>query len=363
MIITPYSKNAKKHPAKQIEQIKASLKEFGVQQPIVVDKDGVIIVGHGRYQAIQELGWEMKPEWVKVADLTEDQAKAYRLADNKLNESEWDMDLVMEDLKDLEDDLVELTGFDKDLLIEPDEADDEVPEVPEEPQSKLGDLYELGGHRVLCGDSTKLEDVEQLMDGKKADMVFTDPPFPNNSGIMHEMIVGIEDAFNNARTFCNHTMIWFWDNLQTAPFLEKINARHIWHKTNGWQAGHFEMMNEYRGNEERGECKVYSFPNVGVLKRKEVGGHLTPKPTALPVEILLEKTKENHLVLDIFLGAGSTLIAAEKTGRICYGMELDPKYIDVIVQRYVDYTGNATIKKNGEEIVWKKTPTKSPTNA
>lgn len=352
--ITPYPKNQKKHPKKQVEQVANSIKEFGMNQPIVVDKNGVIIVGHGRYEALKLLKWEIKPEYIKVVDLTEEQAKAYRLADNKLNESEWDMALVIEELKGLSEPMLELTGFDKDLIIEPDEKDDEVPEVPVEPQSKLGDLYELGNHRVLCGDSTKIEDVEQLMDGKKADMVFTDPPFPNNSGIMHEMIVGIEDAFNNARTFCNHTMIWFWDNLQNTPFDEKINARHIWHKTNGWQAGYFEMMNEYRGNEERGECKVYSHPNVGVLKRSEVGGHLTPKPTALPVEIMLEKTKENHLVLDMFLGAGSTLIASQKTGRICYGMELDPKYIDVIVQRYVDYTGNNKIKLNGKEIIWQK---------
>ena len=124
MQITPYGKNAKKHPQKQIEQIKASLTEFGVQQPIVVDKDGVIIVGHGRYLALQHLGWEIKPEYIKkLENLTPEEVNAYRLADNKLNESEWDMNLVMEDLKDLDDDLIELTGFDKDLIIEPDEAE------------------------------------------------------------------------------------------------------------------------------------------------------------------------------------------------------------------------------------------------
>lgn len=159
MHITPYTKNAKKHPRKQIEQVAASIKEFGMNQPIVVDKQGVIIVGHGRYEALKHLGWDIKPEWVKTVDLTEEQANAYRLADNKLNESEWDMALVLEDLKDLDDDLVELTGFDKDLLIEPDEADDEVPDVPEEPQSKLGDLYELGNHRVLCGSATDISNV------------------------------------------------------------------------------------------------------------------------------------------------------------------------------------------------------------
>ena len=124
MQIIPYSKNAKKHPQKQVEQVAESIKRFGMNQPIVVDKDGVIIVGHGRYLALQHLGWEIKPEYIKqLTDLTPEEVNAYRLADNKLNESEWDMNLVMEDLKDLDDDLIELTGFDKDLIIEPDEAE------------------------------------------------------------------------------------------------------------------------------------------------------------------------------------------------------------------------------------------------
>jgi len=177
MNITPYSLNAKKHTKKQIEQVAKSIKEFGMNQPIVVDKQGVIIVGHGRYEALLSLGMEIKDEYIKVVDLTEEQAKAYRLADNKLNESDWDMELVVDELKELSMPMLELTGFDSDLILEANEKDDEVPETPEEPQSKLGDLYELGEHRVLCGDSTKVEDVERLMDGKKADMVFTDPPY------------------------------------------------------------------------------------------------------------------------------------------------------------------------------------------
>ena len=157
--IKPYEKNAKKHPKKQVEQIAKSIKEFGFNQPIVIDKKGVIIVGHGRYEAAKLLGLSDVP--VIEVELTEEQAKAYRLADNKLNESEWEMDLVIEELKGLSEEMLDLTGFDKDLIIEPDDKDDEVPEVPEEPKSKLGDLYELGNHRVLCGDATKKEDVER----------------------------------------------------------------------------------------------------------------------------------------------------------------------------------------------------------
>ena len=123
MEITPYPKNAKKHPKKQVEQVAASIKEFGMNQPIVVDKQGVIIVGHGRYEALKHLGWEIKDEYIKVVDLTEEQAKSYRLADNKLNESDWDMDLVIEELKELTEPMLDLTGFDKDLTIEPEEED------------------------------------------------------------------------------------------------------------------------------------------------------------------------------------------------------------------------------------------------
>ena len=179
MDIRPYDKNAKKHPDKQLKQIANSLKEFGWQQPIVVDKNGVIIVGHGRWEAYKKYPEGIKEPKIEVADLTEEQAKAYRLADNKLNESEWDMKLAVDELKELSEEMQELTGFDLDLLIEPDEKDDEIPEDAP-PVAKLGDLWALGRHRLLCGDATKIEDVERLMDGKKADMVFTDPPYNIN---------------------------------------------------------------------------------------------------------------------------------------------------------------------------------------
>src|SRR3990167_7835430 len=178
--ITPYSKNAKQHPRKQIQQIADSIREFGFNQPLVVDKDNVIIVGHGRYEAAKLLNLAKVP--VLQVNLSEKKAKAYRLADNKLNESDWDMEMVIEELKALEDEaLVVLTGFEKDLLIGFDEKDDVIPEIPKVAKSKIGDLYELGnGHRILCGDSTLKENVEKLMDGKKADIVFTDPPYSVN---------------------------------------------------------------------------------------------------------------------------------------------------------------------------------------
>lgn len=389
MKITPYSLNAKKHPKKQIEQVANSIKEFGMNQPIVVDKFGVIIVGHGRYEALQSLGWEVKDEWIKIVDLTEEQAKAYRLADNKLNESEWDMELVLQELKGLSDDMFSLTGFDSDLIIEADEKDDEVPEVPEEPQSELGDLYELGNHRVLCGDSTKLEDVEKLMDGKKADMVFTDPPWNVNYGdtkkdneqgykprkIMNDnlgedFVPFMKDTFAMTNAFSkggaptyvvmsaqewggmmeamevsgfhwSSTIIWKKDHLVLSRKDYHTQYEPIWY---GWKEG-----SRLKPVEDRKQSDVWDFkrPTVSEL-------HPTTKPVELIERAIINSSKNEDIILEQFCGSGSTLIASEKTGRICYGMELDPKYTDVIVQRYVDFTGNDKIIKNGKPITWKK---------
>src|SRR3989338_3324484 len=163
--IKTYAKNAKKHSQKQIEQVANSIKEFGFIQPIVIDKNNEIVIGHCRYEASKLLGLKEIPI-ISVEKLTDEEVKALRLADNKLNESEWDMSLAIEELKGLSEEMFNLTGFDKDLIIEADEKDDIIPENVE-PKAKLGDLYKLGNHRVLCGDSTKIEDVERLMDGKK----------------------------------------------------------------------------------------------------------------------------------------------------------------------------------------------------
>jgi hypothetical protein len=207
--LKPYEKNAKKHPPKQVDLLAENIQRFGFTTPVLVDKDNNVIAGHGRLLALKKLAHKEAP-CVRMEHLTADEVKALRLADNKIAElGEWDMDLALEELKGLDDDLLDLTGFDADLLIEPDEKDDEVPDVPEVPQSKLGDLYVLGEHRVLCGDSTKLEDVERLMDGKKADMVFTDPPYGMklnadysgmkgwHQGKKYDNVIGDHSDFNN----------------------------------------------------------------------------------------------------------------------------------------------------------------------
>jgi len=376
MNIQPYPKNAKKHPKKQIEQVANSIKEFGMNQPIVVDKQGVIIVGHGRYEALKSLGWEVKPEWVKVVDLTEEQANAYRLADNKLNESDWDMNLVIEELKGLSLELLDLTGFDKDLIIEPDEKDDEVPELPEEPTAKLGDIYQLGEHRVMCGSATEFDDVEKLMDGQKADMVNTDPPY----GVSYQSNMRTKtekfDVLKNDDVFldvapviaaCSKGWVFVWTSWKVlTTWIELFEGfgyptnQVIWFKGGGgigdlkktFSSDYETALVWHRGAELVGK-RIGSVWKVGKDGAAEYK-HPTQKPVALAEEAIDKTTKKGAVVLDLFGGSGSTLIACEKLGRECRMMELDPKYVDVIVQRYVDYTGNENIIKNGEPIIWKK---------
>lgn len=346
MKITPYEKNAKKHPKKQVEQVAASIKEFGMNQPIVVDKQGVIIVGHGRYEALKLLGWDIKDEWIKVVDLTEEQTKAYRLADNKLNESDWDMGLVLEELKTLSDEQLLLTGFDKDLIIEPDEKDDEVPELPEEPKSKLGDLYKLGEHRLLCGDATKLEDVERLMDGEKPDLIHTDPPYGMNavskSGVLSAKYDGdimgddtpdvAKDSFNLIYgLYPDAKQIWWGANYYSSV-LPDSECWLVWDKNNG--------------QSDQTDCEL-AWANFRSVVRQFTQSsektnrvHPTQKPVSLMEWIMKRFKYTANTVFDPFLGSGSTLIASHKNNIKCYGMELDPKYVDVIVKRWEDYTGN-----------------------
>jgi len=373
-LIKPYEKNAKKHPKKQIEQVAASIKEFGFNQPIVIDKDNVIIVGHGRLEAAKFLGLKDVP--TLTVDLDKKQASAYRLADNKLNESEWEMDLVIEELKELDsEELVELTGFDKDLLIEPDDKDDEVPDVPEEPKSKLGEIYKLGNHRIMCGDSTKIEDVEKLMDGNKADLVVTDPPY--NTGMDGE---GKAEKARLSHMFNDNIENW-------EQFIKDFLANYIvstkgecafyvfidWRKVNDirsemetvmdvknvivWDKKVHGLGSDYKstyelcivgkkGNPEIKNRFGLDYQDIWRLQR-EMGRnkmHATVKPIELLEKPIKHASKEDDIVMDLFLGSGSTLIACEKTERACYGMELDPKYIDVIIKRWEDYTGQQAEK-------------------
>lgn len=414
--IKPYHKNAKKHPEKQIQQIAESIKAFGFNQPIVIDKNNEIVVGHGRYEAAKLLGLTDVPV-IRADQLTEEQVKAYRLADNKLNESEWDMTLAIEELKGLSDEMIDLTGFDRDLLIEDDEKDDLIPENPPA-VSKLGDLYILGKHRVLCGDATKKEDVEKLMNGNKADMVFTDPPYNVNysgrgentsEGILNDKMskesfdVFLEEIFKRYDENCKTGGGWYiFHSSSTQHQFQKaiensgwnVKNQIIWNKPTasmGW--GDYRWKHEpmfYCGKDktifygDRTNSTILDFhkseqqllnwakrvkrdeqngkTSIWTMKRDSVQGykHPTQKPVELISYALYNSSKAEDIVLDLFGGSGSTLIACEKTNRIGYLMELDEKYVDTIIQRYVDYTKNENIIKNGEQIIWQKS--KIPTN-
>lgn len=412
--IKPYTKNAKEHPAKQIKQIAASIKEFGFNQPVVVDKAGVIIVGHGRYEAAKMLGMMDIPA-IQV-NLTEQQAKAYRLADNKLNESAWDMDLVIEELKSLSTEMLDLTGFSHDLILETDAKDDCIPDLPAKTKIKIGDMFALGKHRLLCGDSTVRENYEKVAGGGLADMVFTDPPYNvdytggmnakdknKRTGILNDKM-GKEQFFNFLRAVCTnlnefshgpayicmssseldtlkrayegtgghwqsfiiwvkntftlsradyqHTyepMLYGWPaRIKNHYFIDQRNIANVWEdlrevksKFDGeftsikFQGFEVKVKGKAEGMVKRGKQRTdiwrYDKPN----KSAE---HPTMKPVAMVLEAIINSSKEGDIVLDPFLGSGTTLIAAEKSGRVCYGMELDPKYCDVIIQRWEEFT-------------------------
>lgn len=376
--LKPYDKNAKEHPKKQVDAIARSIQEFGFNQPIVVDKDNVIIVGHGRLLAGKKLGLTEVPV-MKLSNLTPEQVNAYRLADNKLNESDWDMKLVVEELRELDSAGfdIEVTGFIRDIL-GPDDKDDEVPEIPVTPRTQVGDLYELGDHRLLCGDSTKTEDMEKLFRGNKADMVFTDPPY--NTGIQQgraskEWGIIENDAMSETdfAKFCKAfvdvlykysegdkyiCMSWSaYDLLYQA--MPNVKNCIVWVKNNfglghGYRPQHEFILFDGGNIKANDESNVWFEKKDGATEYK----HPTQKPVALAARAINNSAKAGQTILDLFLGSGSTLIACEKTNRNCYGLELDPKFADVIVQRWVNFTGNTTVKKNGVEEQWEVTEQK-----
>jgi 16S rRNA G966 N2-methylase RsmD len=316
-------------------------------RPIVIDENNIVLGGNMRLKACIEAGLKDVP--VKQAkELTEEQKKEFIIKDN-VGFGDWSWDDLANNWDEqlLTEWGLDIPNFDANVL-EAEEDDFAVPDGGIETDIVLGDLFEIGEHRLLCGDSTDSDQVAKLMNGQKADMVFTDPPFPNNSEIMHDMIKNIDGAFNNSRLFCNKLMIWFWDNLEFPPFSEQVTSKHIWHKTNGWQAGHFETMYCYHNDEKRHEQKVYSVNNVGgENNRKEQGNHPTPKPISLIFEIINDLSKDSKSILDLFLGSGTTMLASHQLKRNCFGMELDPKYCQVIIDRMKKLDPNLIIKKNG----------------
>jgi len=363
--LIPYVNNSRTHSDAQVAQIAASIKEFGWTNPILVDGDKGIIAGHGRLLAARKLGHTKVPT-IELKHLTAAQRKAYVIADNQLAlNAGWDTTLLTLELQELQklDFDLELLGFDPkelDALLEPEQVEgltDEnaVPDVPDDPKTKLGDIYQLGNHRLMCGDSTSIDAVEKLMDGQKADMVFTDPPYninyqgvkdkrekikndkmPDNEFVdfLTESLMGCETMYvccswHYAHLF-REAMIKLarqpkamivWDKVNPAQHLDKYFKQHEIIYYYGDYGGHKTL---------RGD--------VWTLKRQRNTVHPTMKPVEL-IEIALNDNVGKKIVYDGFGGSGSTMIACEKLGRHSRMMELDPKYCDVIVKRWEDFTG------------------------
>lgn len=382
--ITPYENNAKIHTEEQIEQIKKSIEEFGMNDPIGIwGKDNIIIEGHGRLMACKELGFNEVPV-IRLDDLTDDQRKAYTLIHNQTTmNTGFDIDILNEELQSIDLDMSDF-GFDEikldDIEEEKEVVEDEVPEVPEEPKAKLGDIYQLGNHRLMCGDSTKEEDVAKLMNGVKADMVFTDPPYnvdysnierpkasktdlgkiKNDIMSENDFIYFLEEVYKrlDENTKDNSSFyIWYADKSTISFYtalLEtniKFNQLLIWKKPmllgrSRYQWAHEPCIFAIKGTpyftEDRTKTTVWDFG--GYDKSKNV--HPTQKPLFLPAEAINNSSKKEDIVLDLFGGSGSTLIACEQLNRKCYMMELDPHYIDVIIQRWENLTGQKAVKIN-----------------
>lgn len=373
--IMPYEKNAKIHPDEQIAHIANSIREFGFQQPIVLDKHNVVIIGHGRLLAAKKIGLSEVPV-LYADDLTDAQVKALRLADNKTNESEWDFSMLETELDDLRLDF-DMSDFGFDLDDESLQSggvqEDEVPEPPVEPRSKVGDLYQLGEHRLICGDSTDVAVIDRLMDGVKADMLLTDPPYNvDYTGKTKDALKIQNDKMDNDsfRQFLR-------DSFATADSVMRAGAVfYIWHADsegynfrgacadNNWKVRECLIWNKNSmvlGRQDyqwKHEPCLYGWKDgashLWASDRKQTTVlnfdrpiradlHPTMKPISLFAYQIGNNTHEKDAVLDLFGGSGSTLIACEQLNRKCYMCELDPHYVDVIIERWENLTGNKAV--------------------
>jgi len=374
--LIPYINNSRKHSDEQVAQIAASIKEFGWTNPILVDGEKGIIAGHGRLMAARKLKMGKVPT-IELAHLTDTQRKALIIADNKLAlNSDWDNELLTIELNELLADgfALEVLGFNPDelsALLEPEVVEgltdeDAVPEVPEEPKTRLGDIYQLGRHRLMCGDSTSLEAVDKLMNGNKVDMVFTDPPYNvafNGRSGKHEVIKNdnmpeaefadfITEVCNTIRAV-DPKVYYIWCNWNFYGVLQDkldyksciVWAKNVFGMGQGYRHQHeFCLFNGKIDQEIKNESDLWN------IKKDTNYVHPTQKPVALSVRAFGNHVKLLN-VLDLFGGSGSTLIGAEQTGRNAYLMELDPKYCDVIVKRWEEFTGKkAVLLTQTEEV-------------
>jgi len=389
--LIPYANNSRTHSDAQVAQIAASIKEFGWTNPILVDGEKGIIAGHGRLMAARKLKMAEVPV-IEISHLTETQKKALVIADNKLAlNADWDLDLLTIELDELLADGfdLELLGFDKDeldKLLEPEQIEgltdeDAVPEIPEEPKTKPGDVWLLGKHRLMCGDSTSIQHLETLTDGQLVDIWLTDPPYnvayegktkdalkiENDSMNNDDFRQFLRDAYVAANTVMKPGAvfyIWHADsegyNFRGAAFDAgwKVRQCLIWKKSSmvmGRQDYHWKHEPcLYGWKEGAGHLWATDRKQTTILEFERPsrnGEHPTMKPVALFEYQLLNNTKGGDIVLDSFGGSGTTLIAAEKNGRYARLMELDPKYCDVIIKRWQEFTGKQAVHaETGQEF-------------
>ena len=422
--LIPYENNVRIND-NAVDVVANSIKEFGFKNPVIIDKDGVIVAGHTRVEACKKLGIDKVP-CIIADDLTEEQIKAFRIADNSSAQvAEWDMQKLMAELETIDYDMskyglaeqmAEIAKIiDENKEVEEDDFDGE---LPEEPKAKLGDIYQLGNHRLMCGDSTKEKDVDKLMNGNKADLIVTDPPYnveydgnknPNtqndfNSGENRKIENDKMDnekfynflgsAFKNADKNLKDGGAWYiWhadsEGLNFRKACEsigwKVRQCLIWVKNRimmgrqdyqwkhepclyGWKlgAGHYFT-------DDRTQTTVYEDKGIDLKKLKKAEMlnllenifsdktistiihedrpskselHPTMKPIKLLARLIRNSSREKETVLDVFGGSGSTLIACEQLNRNCYMMEIDPKYVDVTINRWETLTGEKAVKVN-----------------
>ena len=378
--IQPYSKNAKKHDARQIKNVAESIKQYGFVQPVVVDKNNIIVIGHCRALAAKKLGIKEVP-CVCVDDLTPEQVNALRLVDNKSNESDWDFDLLKDELPELD-----LSAFDFDWGISDDITEeveeDEAPEVDEvsDPVTKRGDIWQLGRHRLMCGDSTIPADVKKLIGADEIDLLLTDPPygisivnktskkvggggethFGTDAAKKYVEATKYREVLNDnttetAKQACGIALsltknqIVFGGNYFT-DFLPPSPCWCVWDKEN---TGNFADC-ELAWTSFQRAAKLYKWLWNGLCRKgtRNIEGakrvHPTQKPVGLITDILRDFSEEKNKVLDLFGGSGSTLIACEQINRSCYMMEYEEYYCDVIVKRWETLTGNRAVLLNDD---------------
>ena len=351
--IHPYERNPRKNDG-AVSSVAESIKQCGYVAPIIVDEDHVILAGHTRLKALKKLGYKTAPVVIKEG-LTDEQKRKYRILDNKTGElAEWDEDLLNIELADLDFGDLDLDWGDRAEEKEKEVVEDVPPEVDEEnePVCKLGDIWQLGRHKLICGDSTDKATVEKLMNGEKADLVFTDPPYGMNavskSGVLSERYktdimnddtneVAIAAFLLCQKMFADVKQVWWGANYYT-ECLPSAEGWIVWDKNNG--------------ESDQTDCELGWSNFRSVVRQFTLASEKTNRvhPTQKPIKLIqmildkFDKDKSYKVILDLFGGSGSTLIACEQLDRTCYMMELDPKYCDVIIKRWETLTGKKAVK-------------------